>query len=216
MAAIAYKFSYDADQQRRADAAHQLTVASATPNPAGTSSQPATPATTAAASPAPSSTAPPKRTSVALPPASFDWPAAGFAVNIVPMDWDPSVPVNPALDANGFDPVGHWLKGSGQSDAVLPVVLSGHTCHAGVYLCNDQTFPFNRLSFDGWAIGQPATITDANGSVIPCTLQERSLVDKSKQFSFKNDPCLVVLFTCNFERPDDAVTLVTFRCGQCA
>ena len=213
VAALVYQSARDSEQRRRIDAANQLAASASV-------SAPAPPSSAAAASAPespPSQSAPqkPSRTDVALPPARFSWPAAGFAVNIVPMDWDPAVPVNPPLDSNGFDPVGHWLKGSGESDTVLPVVLAGHTCHQDVYLCNDQTFPFNRLSFDRWAVGQSATITDAKGSVIPCTLEERSLVDKSKQFSFKNDPCLVVLFTCNFERPDDQVTLVTFRCGQC-
>ncbi|GAB3268737.1 hypothetical protein GCM10027449_02290 [Sinomonas notoginsengisoli] len=217
VAAMVYQSARDSEQRRRIDAANELAASAsvaAVPAPPTTAS-PAPSAKAPAPSPSQAATQKPARTDVALPPASFSWPAAGLAVNIVPTDWDPAVPVNPPLDANGFDPVAHWLKGTGQSEDQLPVVLSAHTCHAGVPLCTDSTFPFNRLSSDSWAVGQPASIRDARGTVLPCTLEERSLVDKSKQFSFPNDPCLVVLFTCNFERPDDAITLVTFRCGQC-
>jgi hypothetical protein len=84
-----------------------------------------------------------------------------------------------------------------------------------VALCTDATFPFNRLSYAGWAVGQPASLTGANGQVVACALESRKVVDKTKAFSFVNDPCLVVAFSCNYDNPDGQVVLVTFRCGQC-
>lgn len=216
-AAVVYQTASDADQHRRADAARALASASASPADSPSAPQDATASQPPAASPTSSSAVTQPRAGVVVPPASFSWPAAGFSVNVVPTDWDPAVPVNPSLDANGFDSVGHWLKGSGESLNIQPVVITAHTCYdTASPLCNPTTFPFNRLSTDNWAVGQPASITDAHGAVIPCTLAERKLVDKSKQFTFRNDPCLVVLFTCNLDRPEDLVTLVTFRCGQCA
>lgn len=211
VAAGLYQLGSNAEQRRRAEAAQRLAAASPV-----TSAPAVTPTPTPTEPPA-SATAPaaPARTQVGLPPAAFSWPAAGFAVDIAPMDWSRDTPVDPALDPNGFDPIGHWLKGTGESDEYLPVVLAGHTCHTDVYLCSPTTFPFNLLSYDGWAVGQPASITDSRGTTIPCLLQDRRIVDKSKQFSFSNDPCLVVLFTCNVKNPDEAVTLVSFRCGQC-
>ena len=131
------------------------------------------------------------------------------------MPWTASQTVDPPLDVNGFDPVGHWLVGTGESAAVRPVVLAGHTCHQQVALCTDATFPFNRLSYSGWAVGQPASLTEANGGVVDCALADRRIVDKSKAFSFANDPCQVVLFSCNYDNPDAQIVLLTFRCGQC-
>ncbi|KHL01220.1 hypothetical protein LK10_17525 [Sinomonas humi] len=131
------------------------------------------------------------------------------------MQWSASQTVDPPLDANGFDPVGHWLVGTGESASVRPVVLAGHTCHQQVALCTDATFPFNRLSYPGWAVGQPASLTEANGSTVACALADRRIVDKSKAFSFSNDPCQVVLFSCNYDNPDAQIVLLTFRCGQC-
>lgn len=136
-------------------------------------------------------------------------------MNVVPMDWTPGQIVDPPLDNNNFDPVAHWLKGTGQSAAVRPVVIAAHACHRLVPLCNDSTFPFNRLSYGGWAVGQPATLIDAHGHVVTCALEDRRIEDKTKQFAFSNDPCLVVVFSCNFENPDGQIVLLTFRCGQC-
>ncbi|WP_138443659.1 hypothetical protein [Sinomonas susongensis] len=150
-----------------------------------------------------------------LPPRHFAWPAAGLGVDVVPMQWSATQTVDPPLDANGFDPVGHWLTGTGESASVRPVVLAGHTCHQQVALCTDATFPFNRLSYAGWALGQPASLTEANGSIVNCALADRRIVDKSKAFSFANDPCEVVLFSCNYDNPDAQIVLLTFRCGQC-
>lgn len=151
----------------------------------------------------------------ALPPQHFTWAAAGLSIDIAPMQWNATQVVDPPLDANGFDPLGHWLVGTGESAAVRPVVLAGHTCHQEVALCTDATFPFNRLSYSGWAVGQPASLTEANGNIVSCALADRRIVDKSKAFSFANDPCQVVLFSCNYDNPDAQIVLVTFRCGQC-
>jgi hypothetical protein len=134
---------------------------------------------------------------------------------VAPLAWSQGETVDPPLDANGFDPVAHWLVGTGTAGAIRPVVLAAHSCHEGVALCNDSTFPFNRLSYAGWALGQSATVTGADGLAVPCTLADRRLVDKSRAFSFANDPCTVVVFSCNFENPDSQVVLLTFRCGQC-
>ncbi|MDQ4503082.1 hypothetical protein [Sinomonas sp. ASV322] len=136
-------------------------------------------------------------------------------MDVVPMDWDPKEPVDPPLDSRHFDPVGHWLVDTGGNAGVRPAVIAGHTCHAGVPLCNDETFPFNRLSFAGWAVGQAASVTDRQGRVTQCSLESRQVVDKSKAFTFGNQPCTVVAFSCNYLDPDGQIVLVTFRCGQC-
>lgn len=210
----------DARQQLRAEAAQQL--AASVPEPPLSSSGMATPTAVpgTATPPAPSRSAAPvpppiQLANIVLPPRTFSWPAAGLTANVVPMDWSAAAPVDPPLDAQGFDPVGHWLVGTGQSSSVRPVVLAGHTCHQGVPLCTDATFPFNRLSYQGWAVGQPASLTDGKGQVVNCSLADRKVVDKSKAFSFENNPCDVVAFSCNYDDPDGQIVLVTFRCGQC-
>ena len=150
-----------------------------------------------------------------LPPTGFAWPAAGLSVGVVPMAWTVGERVDPPLDANGFDPVAHWLAGTGESPDLQPVVLAGHACRSADPLCTPETFPFNLVSFPGWEKGQAASISDANGRGIPCILEERRTADKASQFSFPNDPCLVVVISCNYQRPDDEIILVTFRCGHC-
>jgi hypothetical protein len=208
LVAVVHQVDTDVREQQRAAAAEQLAANPPSPYavpPASTPAQP--PAAPTATLPAP----PP----LALPPTAFAWPAAGLAVDVMPMDWTPGDTVDPPLDANNFDPVAHWLKGTGQSDALRPVVIAAHTCHLQVPLCNSDTFPFNRLSYDGWAAGQPATLTDAHGQPIGCALEDRRIVDKSKAFSFPDDPCLVVVFSCSVENPDGEIVLLTFRCGQC-
>lgn len=226
-------------QQLRVQAAQQLaqSATAADSAPAASPSPAQSAAVSSAASGAPSSAFPSQTPSAAspaptasssgvklagatlqpsaLPPRHFAWPAAGLSVNIVPIPWSATQVVDPPLDSDGFDPVGHWLVGTGESAAVRPVVLAGHTCHQQVALCTDATFPFNRLSYAGWALGQPASLTEANGGVAACALADRKIVDKSKAFSFANDPCQVVLFSCNYDNPDAQIVLLTFRCGQC-
>lgn len=203
--AIFHQLTLDAREQQRAVAAQQL---------AQSSPPVATPAITPR-QPSPTAVATPTLPDIPLPPTHFEWPAAGLSVDVVPMAWTPGQTVDPPLDVNNFDPVAHWLIGTGQSSALRPIVLAAHACHQLVPLCNDSTFPFNRLSYDGWALGQPAGLTDASGGVVACALTDRRLVDKSKAFTFANDPCSVVVFSCNFENPDGQIVLLTFRCGQC-
>ncbi|WP_138442294.1 hypothetical protein [Sinomonas susongensis] len=230
-----FQLDAEARQQSREAEAQQLastasSPASPTPAASASSAQPSalsaalggslsTPS--AAASPK-GATAPgtpaakaPAHTSLTMPLTKFSWPAAGLSVNVVPLAWTPGETVDPPLDGNGFDPVAHWLEGTGGTGAIRPAVIAAHACHQSVPLCNDSTFPFNMLSYSGWAVGQQATVTDSRGMTAPCTLADRKLVDKSKAFSFANDPCDVVVFSCNFENPDGQVVLLTFRCGQC-
>lgn len=210
----------DARERLRAEAAEQLAASvpepsqALTPSQAPTASETASPAKAKGAPAAPSTTVAPSA-QIALPPRSLSWPAAGLTVNVVPMNWNADDPIDPPLDPQGFDPIGHWLTGTGQSGTVRPIVLAAHTCHQGVPLCNDATFPFNRLSYQQWAVGQPASVTDANGQVVNCSLADRKVVDKSKAFSFGNNPCDIIAFSCNYNDPDGQVVLVTFRCGQC-
>ncbi|WP_422936020.1 hypothetical protein [Sinomonas sp. P47F7] len=221
----ARQFQIDAHEQLRAGAAQQLATPASGPSqgtaPAAPAAGPTAASTrTAAASSAAAPTAVGSPAvshgpSIALPLTRFSWPAAGLTVSVVPTAWSKDQPVDPPLDANNFDPVAHWLAGTGESDEVRPIVLAAHSCHQAVALCNDATFPFNRLSFAGWEIGQAATATDALGKMVQCALASREVVDKSKAFSFANDPCLVVVFSCNYENPDGQIVLLTFRCGQC-
>ena len=219
----AHQLEIDAHEQLRAGAAQQLATPASEPSRGATPAAPATSAasaaspttaaaSTAAASPAAAASHAP---SIALPLSKFSWPAAGLTVSVVPTAWSKDQPVDPPLDSNNFDPVAHWLTGTGESGEMRPIVLAAHSCHQAVALCNDATFPFNRLSFAGWEIGQAATVTDALGKVVQCALASRQVVDKSKAFSFANDPCLVVAFSCNYENPDGQIVLLTFRCGQC-
>jgi hypothetical protein len=204
----------DARERLRAEAAQQLAASVPEPSQAQAPSQAPTPSESA--SPAKASSTPvAPAVQIALPPRSLSWPAAGLTASVVPMNWNADDPIDPPLDPQGFDPVGHWLTGTGPSGNVRPIVLAGHTCHQGVPLCNDATFPFNRLSYQQWAVGQPASVTDANGQVVNCSLVDRKVVDKSKAFSFGNNPCDIIAFSCNYDDPDGQVVLVTFRCGQC-
>ena len=225
-AAVIYSFNRNSAEQRQIQAAEQLATQQAEPPtpPAVTPSPTVTPRGQSSTSPpAPESVPPttagsalePVDVSPALPITKFTWPAVGLSVDVVPMDWRADQTINPPLDANGFDPVAHWLKGSGESAAARPVILAAHTCIVGNELCNDVTFPFNKLSHDGWAVGQPASLVDATGQTINYTLVDRKLVDKSKAFSFANDRCLLVAFTCNRKNPDAEITLVTFRRAGC-
>ncbi|WP_171042303.1 hypothetical protein [Sinomonas gamaensis] len=209
LVAVVHQVDASARDQARLSAAQQL--ASSPPSAVSSPPQVTAPPSSAIAA----TEAPPSPPPLALPPKAFAWPAAGLAVDVVPMAWTPGQTVDPPLDANNFDPVGHWLEGTGQSAALRPVVLAAHTCHVQVPLCNDSTFPFNRLSYAGWSAGQPATLTDASGTAVPCTLEDRRITDKSKAFTFPNDPCLVVVFSCSVENPDADIVLLTFRCGQC-
>lgn len=227
-AAAFHQFGVDAQEQQRYAAAQRLAASaqqsppaaatsptSSAPATSPASSAPALPSSTHPSSSAPSSLQTPVRPAIALPPVRFAWPAAGLSVPIVPMTWTPGLTVDPPLDSNNFDPVAHWLQGTGQSATLRPIVLAAHACHQQVPLCNDDTFPFNRLSYAGWTVGQPATLTDAHGQTVTCALADRRIVDKSKAFTFANDPCSVVVFSCNFEDPDGQIVLLTFRCGQC-
>ena len=216
----------DASEGRRAEAARLLAEAAASaaqaPHETTVPTEPAPPAEPDPAPPAEPGPAPSSSSQdpvavplprLPLPPTGFSWPAAGLSVGVLPMAWTPGETVNPPLDANGFDPVAHWLAGTGESEDHQPVVLAAHTCYGVDPLCNPNTFPFNRLSFPGWEKGQAASISDAKGQAIPCSLEDRRIVDKSTEFAFPNDPHLVVVFSCNAERPNDEITLVTFRCG---
>lgn len=213
----AHQLEIDRHEQLRAGAAQQLATPASGPAQGATPTALAPTPTTTAVPGAPASTAgsASRSPSIALPPSKFSWPAAGLSVSVVSTSWSKDQPVDPPLDSNNFDPVAHWLAGTGESDDVRPIVLAAHSCHQAVALCNDATFPFNRLSFAGWEIGQPASVTDALGKVVECALASRQVVDKSKAFSFANDPCLVVAFSCNYENPDGQIVLLTFRCGQC-
>lgn len=223
VAGAGFQVADAAHQQNRALEADRLAAQRAdsgeAPSPAPTSSAPTRSAQSSSAPvapvPSPHVPSPTAGNKLVLPPTKFAWPAAGISVNVLPLAWSQGETVDPPLDANGFDPVAHWLAGTGTVAGIKPVVLAAHSCHEGVPLCNDSTFPFNRLSYPGWTQGQTAIVTGANGLSVPCTLADRRLVDKSRAFSFANDPCTVVVFSCNFENPDSQVVLLTFRCGQC-
>lgn len=223
--AAAYSFAQYSAEQRHIQVAEQLAARqteSAAP-PTMTPSPTATPAeepSIAPTTPEPApSTAKPAPEPVDVPPVlpitKFTWAAVGLSVDVVPMDWRADKAINPPLDANGFDPVAHWLKGSGESQATQPVILAAHTCIVGNELCNDVTFPFNKLSYDGWAVGQPASLVDATGRTIGYTLVERRIVDKAKAFEFANDRCLLAVFTCNLADPQGKITLVTYKRNGC-
>lgn len=216
--AVIYSFNQQSVKQRQAQAAEQLAT-----QPPGVSESPmVTPLPSATPGEAPSTSpavqqpvAEPVDVAPVLPVAKFTWPAVGLSVDVVPMDWRADQTINPPLDANGFDPVAHWLKGSGESDTARPIILAAHTCVVGNELCNDVTFPFNKLSHDGWAVGQPASLVDAAGQTINYTLADRRIVDKAKAFEFANDRCLLAVFTCNLADPHGKITLVTYKRNGC-
>ena len=163
---------------------------------------------------------PAANTEPVLPITKFHWPAAGLSVEVVPAKWQKGQVVDPPLDANGFDPVAHFLDGSGQSrgggDAVRPAMLAAHTCTSqDKRVCNEVTFPFIKLSYEGWALEQPASVVDATGRTVDYTLVSRKVVDKAKDFSFANDGCRLVVFTCNLKDPEGKITLVEFRRNGC-
>lgn len=217
-AAVVYSFNRHSVEQRQIQAAEQLVTQQAEPStlPTVTPSPAATPTgvpSVSRAAPKPASE--PVDISPVLPVTKFTWPAVGLSVDVVPMDWRADQTINPPLDANGFDPVAHWLKGSGESKAARPIILAAHTCIVGNELCNDVTFPFNKLSHDGWAVGQPASLVDAIGQTINYTLADRRIVDKAKAFEFANDRCLLAVFTCNLADPHGKITLVTYKRNGC-
>ena len=151
-----------------------------------------------------------------LPVARFHWPAAQLSVEAVPMEWRADQTINPPLDANGFDPVAHWLKGSGEAGPAKSIILAAHTCTSpDRRVCNETTFPFIKLSFEGWAVGQPASLVDSAGQTINYTLVDRQVVDKAKAFEPANERCFLVVFSCNAVDPEGEITLVTFRRDGC-
>lgn len=220
-----YEYNTYAAEQQQLRAAEQLATQkthAATPEaePSSVASPEVTPSVLPVvpepASPTREATPPVADVQPVLPVTAFRWSAAGVAVDVIPMDWQAGQVVNPPLDANGFDPVAHWIKDSGASESLRPIVLAAHTCTSqDRRVCNEATFPFMRLSYDGWAVGQPASIVDATGKTIDYTLVDRKVVDKSKAFSYANDRCLLVAFTCNLQNPEGEITLVTFRRTQC-
>ena len=220
------------DEQARAAAAKQLALQSptalSTPTPTVALTPSISPTPRLTPTPSTTPTTPPPLATVVYPIKGFDWPAAGVKVSVVTMPratWQ-SQPegVDPQLDANGFDSVGHWLEGTGPDGPGLEsggqvktqsIILAAHTCYAtNDPLCNDTTFPFSRLSYGGWAVGQQASLTDSGGHVFDMTLVRRELVDKSG-FGIDNNPCEVQVFSCNKQDPHNRATLVTFRRTQC-
>lgn len=217
-AAVVYSFNRHSVEQRQIQAAEQLATQQAEPStlPTVRPSPAATPTGVPSASrAAPKPASEPVDVSPVLPVTKFTWPAVGLSVDVVPMDWRADQAIDPPLDASGFDPVAHWLKGSGASIATRPIILAAHTCIVGNELCNDATFPFNKLSHDGWAVGQPASLVDATGQTINYTLADRRIVDKAKAFEFANDRCLLAVFTCNLADPHGKITLVTYKRNGC-
>lgn len=156
-----------------------------------------------------------------LPIKGFSWPAAGIRVAVIGMaaaEWRPqsvSGGVDPDLSASGFDPVGHWLIGTGQTADYQAPIIAAHTCYQGDYLCNDTTFPFNRLSYEGWATGQAASVTDATGTTVPLVLTNRQVVSKHKQLPITQNRCDIQVFSCNVKDPGGLITIVTFQRTQC-
>lgn len=225
--------------QSRVDAAKQLsaspvatpTVTVATPTPSVSATvPPVTPSpTTTITTPAPTSVAPvpaPLPPAIVYPIQGFSWQEAGVNVTVVPMDqmtWQQQASasgIDPPLDANGFDRVGHWLEGTGPglNGPTHAIILAAHTCFSeDATLCNDTTFPFRRLSFGGWAAGQQAAITDAAGHSFDLTLVRRELVLKSGfRLDADQDACEVQVFSCTQGDAHTTATLVTFRRTQCA
>lgn len=220
-AAMIYSFNRHSAEQRQIQAAEQLATQQAessvlpTVEPSPTATPTEAPSALEPAPPMAEPVSEPVDVAPVLPVTKFTWPAVGLSVDVVPMDWRADQTINPPLDANGFDPVAHWLKGSGESKAARPIILAAHTCIVGNELCNDVTFPFNKLSHDGWAVGQPASLVDATGQTINYTLVDRRIVDKAKAFEFANDRCLLAVFTCNLADPQGKITLVTYKRNGC-
>lgn len=221
--------------QSRIDAAQQLsspapTPTVATPSPSAPATVlPVTPtpsATTAASAPTSLSPMPPQLTpALVYPIQGFSWQAAGVNVTVVPMNqmtWQQQASasgIDPPLDGNGFDRVGHWLEGTGPTlnGPTQAIVLAAHTCYSeDPTLCNDTTFPFRRLSFGGWAAGQHGAIVDAVGHSFDLTLVRRELVSKSGfRLDVDQDACEVQVFSCTEGDAHNTATLVTFRRTQC-
>lgn len=220
----AYEYNKYSTGQQQLRAAEQLAAEKTLPaTPSATPAPTVSPRVTPSASPSVSTSAPKEVTAPpvadvqpVLPVTQFRWSAANMAVEVVPMEWQMGEKVDPPLDTNGFDPVAHWIKDSGVSERLRPIVLAAHTCSSqDRRVCNEVTFPFMQLSYEGWAVGQPASIVDATGKTIDYTLVNRELVDKSRAFTYPNDRCLLVAFTCNLQNPDGEITLVTFRRTGC-
>lgn len=224
--------SSEVTKQTRLQAAEQLSSQAATPSSSaspsvtqtpvptvGASSSVATPVTTPAPSPA-----------IVYPITGFTWPAASMNVKVVTMaekQWvaQAASGVDPPLDKYGFDPVGHWLEGTGEGlNGPTPVtIIAAHTCYMDdPSLCNNGTFPFRQLSYAGATAGQGATITDANGQSVPLVLEKFQVVEKAEALPIVQDgpgvhaECYVQVFSCNLSDPHGKITLVTFRRTQCA
>ena len=220
-------------KQARLQAAAQLSSqASSTPAASLTASQTqsaaATPTTSSPTTSPVVTPAPPP--SITYPITRFAWPAAGMNVKVITMaekQWvaQATSGVDPPLDKNGFDPVGHWLEGTGAGlNGPTPVtIIAAHTCYMDdPSLCNNGTFPFRQLSYDGWKAGQSATITDASGQSVPLTLEKFQVVEKTDPLPIVQDApgvnasCYVQVFSCNLADPHGKITLVTFKRTQCA
>lgn len=202
---------------------HAAPVATSTPKVSPSESIPTPPPVTPTASSLPTiveparAVAPPVApVAISYPLRRFTWPAAGIDVDIVVMNaslWQSqaSTGVNPELDSNGFDTVAHWLEGTGlPGNSYQGPILAAHSCHVGNYLCNNDTFPFMKLSFAGWKNGQSASVVDSAGRVIPLTLTARQVVPKDQDLPIINDAQSLQVFTCNIDDPDGRITLVRF------
>ncbi len=224
-----------ATNQAQHQAAEQLLSQAAPASPSASASPSATQSPSPAAAATASSpaavhtTAPAPPPAIAYPITGFAWPAASMNVKVVTMAerlWvaQATSGVDPPLDKNGFDPVGHWLEGTGAGlNGPTPVtILAAHTCYSDdASLCNDGTFPFRQLSYGGWKVGQSATITDAHGQSIPLTLEKFQVIEKTDQLPIVQDGpgvnagCYVQVFSCNLSDPHGKITLVTFKRSQC-
>lgn len=197
-----------------------LPAVTPTPSPSVSSSSPAAATPLAVSAPAPA---------ITYPITGFVWQAAGINVKVVPMaekEWvaQATTGVDPPLDQHGFDPVGHWLAGTGEGlNGPTPVtIIAAHTCYMDdPSLCNNGTFPFRQLSYASWAAGQSASLYDANGQLVSLVLDNYQVVDKSQPLPIVQDGpgvhagCYVQVFSCNLSDPHGKITLVTFKRSQC-
>lgn len=215
------------NHQSRVDAAHQLTsaptVGAVTPMPSAVTAMPSPSVEEVAPAPSPAASTTHASVAIVYPIQGFSWPAAGIKVATVTMDhstWQQQAAttgISPPLDSNGFDRISHWLEGTGPTlgRPSRSVVIAAHTCSSpDASLCNDATFPFRRLSYDGWAVGQRAAIVDASGHSFDLALVRRQLVPKVG-FMLDDDPCEVQVFSCTEGDTHNTATLVTFRRTSC-
>lgn len=222
-----YAYTDYAAEQRQLSAAERLMTESTqraevpevatTPTVVPSQAPSMTPDATAPAPPSEAPVPPVSNDAPVLPIGQFHWPAASLSVDVVSMDWQVGQMIDPPVDADGFDRVGHWLRGTGENDRVKPIVLAAHTCTSSDRrLCNEVTFPFMKLSFNGWAAGQVASITDATGRTVNYTLIDRRIVPKAKDsIQFANNGCYLVVISCNVENPEGEITQVIFRRNEC-